>query len=235
MSDNTIPTSYTVEDTVGVAFGENARYIPDSALSNGLIIDIKAAKILMEKGIDVGIEKIGSVITNVPMLFFTEENEYVESNYNNSSVFDVTFKNNAKVLTKCGLTGTEYTDTVFYENGNGQKFIVFAFDGYLTPKDRYRSYSMQNLLIESIAKLNKPLDAVCKGNPDLYILCRSDKKEMSIGLWNFFADAIENPVIELADKFTSAEFVNCTGRLEKNKIYLSKLSAFEFAFVKLTK
>ena len=235
LSDNTIPTSYTAENTVGVVFGENAKYMPESALSNGLIIDIKAAQILMNKGIDVGIEKIHNVITDAPLLHFKEDNEYVESNYKNDAVYNVSYKTNAKVLVSCGLNGTEYTDTVFYENSKGQKFIVFSFDAYITLKDRYRSYAMQNLLFNYIEKLDKPLPAICKGNPDLYTICRSSEKEMSIGLWNFFADYIEKPIIELSDNYSSAEFVNCTGRLEKGKVYLSRLSAFEFSFIKLTK
>ncbi|MBQ1988467.1 MAG: hypothetical protein II234_01000, partial [Clostridia bacterium] len=98
-----------------------------------------------------------------------------------------------------------------------------------------RSYAMQNLLFDSIAKLGSPVVAGCKGNPDLYILCREDEKELSVGLWNFFADSIENPVIELAGDYSFAEFVNCNGKMENGKITLSKLSAFEFAFIKLTK
>jgi hypothetical protein len=39
-------------------FGEAAKYVDKNALKSGAIIDISAAKILMEKGIDVGIEKI---------------------------------------------------------------------------------------------------------------------------------------------------------------------------------
>lgn len=235
LSDNTIPTSYTAENTVGVVFGENAKYIPKAALANGLIIDIKAAQILMKKGIDVGVEKIDCAITNAPLLHFKDDNEYVESNYKDNAVYNVTYKNNAKVLVSCGLKGTEYTDTVYYENDKGQKFIVFSFDAYTTLKDRYRSYAMQNLLFKYIGKLNKPLPAICKGNPDLYTICRKDEKELSIGLWNFFADAIEQPIIELSDSFSSAEFINCTGKLVGDKIHLSRLSAFEFSFVKLMK
>lgn len=235
LSDNTVPTSYTIENAVGIAFGENAKYIPEASLSNGLIIDIKAAQILMDKGIDVGIEKIGSVISNAPLLHFKGDNEYVESSYDAGSVYEVTYKADAEILATNGLCGTEHPDTVFYQNKNGQKFIVFSFDAYKTHKNRYRSYAMQNMLFEYIAKLNKPLPAICKGNPDLYILCKENENEFSIGLWNFFADAVENPVIQLSEEFSSAEFVNCYGKLENGKIYLSKLSAFEFSFIRLMK
>ena len=42
-------------------------------------------------------------------------------------------------------------------------------------------------------------------------------------------------VIELAGDYSFAEFVNCNGKMENGKITLSKLSAVEFAFIKLTK
>ena len=235
LADNTVPTSYTLENTVGVAFGENAKYIPENALYNGLFIDIKAARILMEKGIDGGIERIGAPIENAPLLYFGSSKEFVESNYDGNSVYDVKYKSGAKVITACGLKGTEYPDTVFYENEKGQKFVVFSFDGYTTSNDRYRSYAMQSLLFGCIENLNKPLPAVCKGNPDLYILCREDENELSIGLWNFFADAIEEPCIELSENFSSAEFVNCSGRIKDGNIYLSRLPAFEFCFIKLNR
>ena len=235
LADNTIPTSYTIENTVGVAFGENAKYIPETALGNGLILDIKAAEILMNKGVDIGIEKIGVPIDNAPLLSFNDRDEYIESNYGKNTVYNVKYKSTAKVITTCGLKGTEYTDTVFYENESGQKFVVFSFDAYTVSKDRFRSYAMQDLLFSYIEKLNKPLPAICKGNPDLYTICRENENELSIGLWNFFADAVQEPVIELSGSYSSAEFVNCEGKLENNKISLSKLHAFEFAFIRLTK
>ena len=235
LSDNTIPTTYTEKNTVGIAFGENAKYIPDEALENGLIIDIKAAHILMDKGIDVGIERIGSVVSNAPLLRFKTDGEYVESYYSENSLYDVTYKKDAEILVTSGLKGNEYTDAVYYKSSENQKFVVFSFDAYSTHKDRYRSYAMQKLLLDCIAKLNCPLPAECKGNPDLYILCREDEKELSIGLWNFFADAVKKPVIELSEEYSDFEFVNCTGTKSGNKITLSKLSAFEFAFIRLCK
>ena len=53
---------------------------------------------------------------------------------------------------------------------------------------------------------------------------------MSVGLWNFFADSVLAPVVELDRKYSTAEFVNCTGRLEGDRVILSELPAFGFAF-----
>ena len=59
LADASIPTTYQGEGVCSVAFGENIKYVPDEALKRGIIIDASAAKILMEKGIDVGIISFG--------------------------------------------------------------------------------------------------------------------------------------------------------------------------------
>ena len=234
-SHNAIPTSYTLNNTVGVAFGENVKYVPEEQFYKGIFIDIKAAQILMEKGVDVGIESIGGFASNAPLLHYKGDDQFVESRYVGNSLYDVSCKDTAEVLVTAGLKGTEYADSVYYENAKGQKFIVFSFDAGATPDERFRSYAMQNFLILGAEKLSKKLPAICKGNPDMYMLCREDEKELSVGLWNFFADAAENPIIELSKEYKSAEFVNCEGKLEGKKISLSRIPAFEFAFVRLTK
>ena len=57
LNANSIPRTYE-EDSVKVVFGENGKYIPEEALSDGLILDIVAARLLQQRGIDVGIEEI---------------------------------------------------------------------------------------------------------------------------------------------------------------------------------
>lgn len=53
-----ISTRYSDENYTAV-FGENARFIPDSEFHGGLLLDLTAAKILEEKGIDTGINEHG--------------------------------------------------------------------------------------------------------------------------------------------------------------------------------
>ncbi|MBO5070928.1 MAG: hypothetical protein J6C37_11295, partial [Roseburia sp.] len=52
-------TVYEGLGAAGVAFGENVKYIPGDALRNGLILDARAAAILTERGVDVGIIAVG--------------------------------------------------------------------------------------------------------------------------------------------------------------------------------
>ncbi|MBR5528515.1 MAG: hypothetical protein IKV97_05865 [Clostridia bacterium] len=60
LSSCSIPTVYEGCGICGIVFDENARNLPLEALENGLILDIAAAEILTERGIDVGLESIGS-------------------------------------------------------------------------------------------------------------------------------------------------------------------------------
>ena len=55
LTSSAIPTVYEGEGLCGIAFGENAKYLPETAFAKGLILDVTAAEILQAKGIDVGL------------------------------------------------------------------------------------------------------------------------------------------------------------------------------------
>lgn len=231
LADNTIPVTYEKNDGAGIAFGENVRYLPESALDNGLILDIRGAKILMEKGIDVGIRKIGQKI-EADTLFYPEENEYVRSGYIGKMAYQLSIDESAVVVTYASGDGNDNPDAFLYQNGNGQRFLVYAFDAANLCEDRYRSYSMQRQLYTSIEWLAKaPLPVKCQGNPDLYIICKKSDTEMSIGLWNFFPDRIDKPIIELEQEYETVEFVNCAGEKHGKNIKLGTMQPYEFAFI----
>lgn len=46
---------------------------------------------------------------------------------------------------------------------------------------------------------------------------------------NIFPDTVINPVIEPDGEYDEIEFINCGGRLEKDKVYLSKIQPYSFA------
>lgn len=232
LSDSSIPTTYE-GDGVGIAFGENARHLSDEALNNGLILDIGAAKILMEKGIDVGLIEIGGkIVTN--QLYFPEFDDYAVTGYGKKSAYNLKVKDGAKVVVYSEADGERFVDAFHYENADGQKFLVYGFDATATDETRYRNYYTQLQLLSSIEWLGgKKMPAVCVGNPDLYMLTSEGENGLAIGLWNIFADEILKPVIELDREYTEAEFINCNGKLIGNKIELSEISPFGFAFVNL--
>ena len=232
LADNAVPTVYGDADVYTV-FGENARNLPDNIKSKNMILDIRAAKLLTAEGIDVGLDGVRGVITPNLICFCEQKNEHVASDYKGNAAYEIIPKDSAKVLAISVDGDKKYVDAYLYENEKGQKFLVFAFDAAFSGKHRFRSYAMQKLLYGAVEKLSgKPLPAKCGGNPDLYILTkRGADGSLAVGLWNFFADAIREPIVELDREYDSIEFFGCTGRKEGNKLILSKLHAFEFAFI----
>ena len=64
------------------------------------------------------------------------------------------------------------------------------------------------------------------------MLCkRGDDGSLAVGLWNFFADEIFEPVVELDREYENIEYFGCEGRKEGNKLILSPIHAFEFVFI----
>ena len=94
----------------------------------------------------------------------------------------------------------------------------------------YSSY-LRSKQIENAIELfgGERLPAYSYGNPGLYIIAKKDDCLMAVGLWNIFADKIFEPVIELDREYSKIEFINCSGRLEGNKVILSEMIPFSFA------
>jgi len=229
--DNSVPTTYQGYGTAGIVFGENARHLPDEALDHGLILDIRAAKILMKRGVDVGLTSVGNVLLN-NYLYFPAENERTLSNYRGAAAHEIVPKPEARVLTFSASGEKRYADTIEYENALGQRFLIYAFDAALVRETRYRNYCTQKQLVSSIQWLSRQkMPVVCTGHPDLYILCKKDEDGMAIGLWNMFADEILQPEILLSEAYESVEALGCYAELNGNRLRLSDLPAYGFAFL----
>ena len=101
----------------------------------------------------------------------------------------------------------------------------------------FRCYYRQTQLINGIEwAQRKKLPAVCVGNPDLFILCKSDEKELSVGLWNFSTDNIPEAIVTLDKEYASVECYNTTGVLSGNQVRLTQeISPYGYAFLTLKK
>ena len=119
-----------------------------------------------------------------------------------------------------------------YENADGARFLVLNFNTRTGSDHPLRHYARSKQIAENVPWLGgKKLPAYSYGNPNLYIQTKKGEDgAMAVGLWNFFADSVLAPVVELDRKYSTAEFVNCTGRLEGDRVILSELPAFGFAF-----
>ena len=240
MSDNSIPTIYEGEGTCGIAFGENAKYVPEEALAKGLVTDIMGAKILQEQGIDTGLCNIGKKVTVFREHLKTVD-KYARASF---SAYLAEISEKAEIdsefFTNDGsgeFSGTEIGENTicsplsyFYTNNDGQKFYVLCFDAYYNDETARRSYLRQIQLMDAFEKMSgEKMCVKAKGNPDLYIIAKKDEKEMSVYLANIFADGIYDGEIQLDKAYNDVKFINCQGTLDKDKITIKQLSPYSIA------
>jgi hypothetical protein len=226
---NSIPTTYEGDGVCGICFDESARSLPKETLKNGWILDIAAAEILSSRGVDVGLESIGARVRGAEERFL-DENLYILAR--DTETYDVRLKQGAQVLSEIQTAEGCVPASYRYENADGNRFLVLNFNTRSKKNHLLKHYARGKQIAESVAWLSgEKLPAYSYGNPNLYIQAKKGEDgSMAVGLWNFFADSVLTPVVELDLEYSSAEFVNCTGHLDGNRVTLSELPAFGFAF-----
>lgn len=234
MVDNGFPTVYEGKGECGIAFAENVKAVPESAYSKGLILDMRAAQILTEKGVDVGLVSVdGRCYAGYEYFDLADDMTFA-----NNEVYTITVNENAKVLSRFyskkgdGTFTDKTVGSYYYENADGGKFFVFAFDAYsqFYMRDNYRRSYLRSAELKQVCDLfGAKIPAYSYGNPDLYLIAKKGANSLSVGLWNIFADEIFEPVIELDKEYKSIECIGCTGRIEGNKVHLSQMNPFSFA------
>ncbi|MBQ0110365.1 MAG: hypothetical protein KBS41_00340 [Oscillospiraceae bacterium] len=230
LADASVPSTYYGEGVCGIAFGENIKYVPKSAFSHGLIIDIAAARYLQNNGVDVGLIKTGNTFT-APTEHFVDYNEYTFITHLWSfEGTEVEISDKAIVKSNFVMGENNKTACYTYENADGQRFMVFCFEGYFNGFNFTRGYMRSKQIADGVKWLcGKSLPAYSYGNPDLYIIAKEKDGEMAVGLWNIYADEIIEPVVELSNEYSQITAINCTAKVEGNKVYLSDIAPYAFA------
>ena len=224
---NTVPTVYEGEGVAGIVFDENARDLPLDALGKGLILDLAAAEILTERGVDVGLERIGRATCGETEHFLNSNNHIL---MDKATVYELALRDGVEILsdveTPLGTLPVSYR----YENADGDRFLVLNLNTRSKHNNPLRHYARSRQYADLIPWLSgERLPAYVYGNPALYIQCKRNECGMAVGLWNFFADPTLFTTVELDRKYRSVEFVNCSGRLEGNRVILSEIPPFGFA------
>jgi len=223
---NTIPTVYEGSGICGIVFDENARKLPFEALQNGLIIDIAAAEILTERGIDVGIEQIGKATSGLEEHFIDDNNHILTLN---ATVYDIKIKESSEILSDIETQQGKIPMSYRYQNSDGNRFLVLNINTRFGSDNVLKHYARSRQYAEQVQWLSgQKLPAYVCGNPALYMQCKQDESALAVGLWNFCADTAIEPVIELGKEYSKIEFINCDGRLEGDKVYLSDIPPFGF-------
>ncbi len=235
LSASSVPTVYEGEGLTAIAFGENARHIDLKAIKNGLIIDSEGARILMEKGIDVGIKSFEGTVF-VPDEYFPGQNEYANlidepCGGKSSEVRIATIDENAEILSfYVREDGSKFPASYIYENKDGMKFLVFLFDANFVPDSFLRQYTRRRSLFYAIEKISgNILPAKIDSNPDMYVLTKEKDGELTVGIWNFSFDTAFSPEVILGKEYETIEFFSSSGDLSGNKVTLSDIPPFGFS------
>ena len=239
ISQNSISTSYQASEYPALVLGVDASDVTVEDLRNGAIIDVEAANILQKKGIDVGL--LSEKKQRFAAEYFPDAN-HTNGNLSNVSTRLIACREQATVISKFLPNGSPAS--YLYENGDGLRFFVLAYDHYAShentlstasvknPNTNYfNNYCRQADLIRAIEWLGKkPLPATCPKNPGLYLLTSKDETgAMSVALCNVHLDDVLQPTIKLDQSYSSARFVNCTGTLNGDTITLSDIPPYGFA------
>ncbi|MBR6747989.1 MAG: hypothetical protein IKM07_03540 [Clostridia bacterium] len=234
LSSVSIPTVYDGRGVTAIAFGENAYELTEECFERGMILDALAAKILTERGFDVGVDSFGETVP-VRFQYFDDSDNYIIAA--GCSAFELRFNPGAEVICRAAKRLEEPTVPFCYryENAKGQRFLVFNCNG----KDNemlLRHHGNAKVIADHTEWLSgEKLPAFCYGNPNLYIQCKEDAQSMVIGIWNFFEDTALEPVIELGQKYKSAEFLNGSGTFRGDFAHLTDIPPFGFRGIVLTK
>ena len=236
LSYNTIPIKFEGKGICGAVFGEDARQLPLEEIGKGMILDLAAAKALTDRGVDVGVASFGDMIKPGRV-----EHYYNPENYcltRDIPVCNMTLQEGAEVLSDTETTAGICPVSFRYENEAGQRFLVFNCEISVSNNNTniLRTYARSRQIEEQIQWISgQKLPAYCYGNPAMYTIVKEGNGELAVGLWNLHADIAIDPVVELAEGYSSIEFIGCSGKLEGNKVTLSDIPAFGFAGFNLKK
>ena len=245
LASSGIPTVYRGEGICNSIFGDAARHCALSELKKGAILDAVSARILTERGVDVGLASTGDFVNTQISFLCTNDPEYKSFiNRGEARILKATLSDKAEA--RLYSTAPDETTTVAYtyENTNGERFLVFLFEGNSLRSDLHRCNSgiLKNAAIADVLTQSIPwvarqtIPAHCEGNPELYLMCRKDDASMSVLLANCFADALLQRVITLDESYSRIECINCEAVLDGNRVTLtSKLYGFTSAAFKVSK
>ena len=236
LTDNAIPTTYTDAEAPIFVMGENAYYVEENELTNGAILDISAAKILTERGMDVGL--IEAENTSASGEYYVNEADTIY-NLGDTEFFEIKCNEKAEIETLLKPSNTP--GSYRYENEKGQKFFVLASslmrEDYkeVTLCSNYTSnYYRKKQLTDAIEYVSGKKMAVktISKNPNLYMLAleNEEKTSLTVSVINPFIDEAEDIEFTLGDNYKEIKFIghNCEGEFENNKVKINYVEPYGF-------
>ncbi|MBR5519924.1 MAG: hypothetical protein IKU55_04325 [Clostridia bacterium] len=225
-----LPITYD-DAPVKAVFGENARHLDLENLPSGLLLDAAAAKILEERGLDVGLASAKALDGSVGAFVFPTYDERTPMDSTNG-LMAITPKSGATVLAE--FAGSQTVPAVVrYENADGLRVILLAIcaERSKTNARFLRNYCLPRLLASELGWAGRAeLPVTCFGNPDLYVMAKRDETTLTVGLWNIFADEALAPELTLDRAYTKIETIRGEAEVIGNTVKFSTdIPAFGFA------
>ena len=223
LAAQSIPTTYEGLGRVGIAFGENAKFLPKEAFCGGLILDITAAAILEKSGVDVGLASLGDeYAASYEICQITGQ----RINLKGCPVREVTVKDGVTIFSYFGREERKTVGTYAYKNSQGQNFLVFCFEGYEINEHAYKQYLRGEQIYAWLENIGQRLPAKMHRNPECYLLCKEDKDGLAVWIGNFFPDECDNTAVALDGVFDTLTCINCEGVLEGNVVKLKEIPPY---------
>lgn len=224
-----VPVSTEKGDEPVLVVGESVRDMPREYLHDGVILDASAARILAESGTDVGF--VSAVPASRPsherfpaMGALHAETIRPEAQ---GEYFRFTLKPGAEVLSTFSAGEDTFPAVWFYENGDGQRFLVYAFDFFSTDLRAPLAYSYcrQEQFRRAVGRLKDgySLPAFCGKEPDLFLIVRDRQEtgERIVGVFNSTQDELLSTVITLDREYREVSFFpGCMGHIEGRNVVI---------------
>lgn len=197
-----LPISFTKSKYTNVAMvvGENAKTVPAEVVEMPLCVDATAAQILMERGFDLGIDKIE------PME--KPKNETFPSGCVTPTETTLpvdTAGNFYRLTPKASVTIGSTYDTgapavIRYIRPNGAPVVVYAFamETISYNSVMVKSYCRQAQLLS----LLPALPVTIQKEPGAYVIARQNENKLVVGIWNFGHDMLLPDEITIDGHYT---------------------------------
>ncbi len=232
LAANSVPTVHEGNGVIGAAFGDDVLSVPPEALNGGMILDVSAARLLSERGEDVGITGFGESFRASVEIFPGPPGRAAINGA--ADAVRLTVSPEAEILSR-GETpeGETVPLSYLYTNAAGRRYLVYACEGYFASQDWFRSYPRQRQIERFAAYCEKRLPAFCPGHPELYLLAKKDGERLAVGLWNAFPDPVYAPRILVDGDWSAAEGFRCEAQIHGGAVTLGDLPPWGFAFFEL--
>lgn len=241
LAQNSIPTGYGSGGTCSAVFGENARGLSADSLQCGAMLDGVSARILTEQGVDVGLLH-GTDFLSCMADRMSDGGDRTQIAFRAEQIriLDGKLDPRAEELLWTDGNADQKPLAYRYTNRDGQRFLVWMYDA-LSLQIRSAltcGRLIQQALVDGLEWIAQTrLPAVCKGNPELYLLVKQNSGKRVILLLNCFADEVDSAEIRLDRPYACiTQTLRCRAELQKDRLRITTpIPAFSFAAVELRK